>query len=183
MDLLTEGLWQYGRVPKVLRISGFAVLFAAGALLAVALADQGRAQDTTTETTTTVATTTEPGTTVVTTATLEQTTTRRVIVPPTTTSASEDDESVPTWAWVLIGALALGLVVLLALLLSRRGGGGVSAAERRQRLDGAVTSWIAQGWAIESQGPDSAVLRRGNEWMLVGIDPAGAVTTRPVVPQ
>lgn len=178
--------WQYEHVPKVLRISGFAVLFAAGALLAVAIADQGRAQDTTTtETTTTVATTTEPGTTVVTTATLEQTTTRRVIVPPpmTTTSASEEDESVPTWAWVLIGALALGLIVLLALLLSRRGGGGVSAEERRRLLSGAVDSWITQGWAIESQGPDSAVLRRGNELMLVAVDPAGSVTTRPVVPQ
>jgi hypothetical protein len=171
-------------VPKVLRISGFAVLFAAGALLAVAIADQGRAQDTT-ETTTTVATTTAPGTTVITTATVQQTTTRRVIVPPpmTTTSASEDDESVPTWAWVLIGALALGLILLLALLLSRRGGGGVSAEERRRRLEGAISSWIAQGWAIESQGPDSAVLRRGNEWMLVGVDPAGSISTKPVVPQ
>lgn len=170
-------------MPKVLRISGFVVLFAAGALLAVAIADQGRAQETTaTVTTTTVATTTAPGTTV--TTTLEQTTTRRVIVPPpmTTTSASDEDESVPTWAWVLIGALALGLIVLLVLLLSRRGGGGISPEERRLRLNSAVDSWISQGWAIESQGPDSAVLRRGNEWMLVGVDPAGSVTTRPVVP-
>ena len=169
-------------MPKLAKLTGLAVLFAAGALLAVAIA---RAQDaTTTETTTTVETTTAPGTTVVTTETVQQTTTRRVVVPTagTTTSGSDDDESVPVWAWVLIGALALGLLILLALLLSRRGGRAVPLEERRRRLDGAVSSWLAQGWAVESQSADSAVLRRGNELMLVGIDPAGYVTTRPVMP-
>lgn len=160
---------------------GFAVLFAAGALLAVAI---GRAADvTTTETTTTTAveTTTAPATTE--TTTVQQTTTRRLTVQPATTAASDNDESVPTWAWVLIGALAVGLIILLAVLLTRRGGGsGLPAAERRGRLDAAVTSWLAQGWAIESQGADSAVLRRGNEWMLVGVDPSGYVSTRPVAP-
>lgn len=173
-----------GQLALTGRVSGFMVLFAAGALLAVALVDRGRAADiTTTETATTVATTTAPGTTV--TTTVQETTTVRETVPtsPTTTSASESDESVPTWAWVLIGALALGLVILLALLLLRRGGGAVPPEERRRRLDGAVGSWIAQGWAIESQTADSAVLRRGNELMIVGVDPAGAVTTRPVAPQ
>jgi hypothetical protein len=169
-------------VPRVLRIAGFVILFAAGALLAVAIADRGEAQ-TTTETTTTVETTTEPGTTVVTTETLQQTTTRRVVVPPTTTAEPEDENDLPTWAWVLIGALALGLIVLLALLLSRRGGGGVSPEERRRRLDGAVSSWLAQGWALESQSADSAVLRRGNELMLVSVDPGGYVNTRPVQPE
>jgi hypothetical protein len=107
-----------------------------------------------------------------------------VVVPPpgTTTSGSNDDESVPVWAWVLIGALAVGLLILLAVLLSRRGSRGVPPEERRRRLDGAVSSWLAQGWALESQTADSAVLRRGNELMLVGIDPAGYVTTRPVAP-
>ena len=168
-------------MPKVVKLMGFAVLFAAGALLAVAI---GRAADVTTtatETTTTVETTTAPATTL--TTTVEQTTTRRLTVAPATTSTSDNDESVPVWAWVLIGALAVGLIILLALLLSRRGGSGLSAAERRGRLDATVTSWLAQGWAIESQSADSAVLRRGNEWMLVGVDPAGYVSTRPVTPE
>ena len=175
-------LCQYGRVPKVLRLAGFAVLFAAGALLAVAI---GRAQDvTTTETTTTVSTATTTASASTVTTTLEQTATRRVVVPPpTTTSSSDEDQSVPTWAWVLIGALALGLLILLAVLLSRRGGSGLSPAERRGRLDAAVDSWLAQGWAIESQGPDSAVMRRDNELMLVGVDASGYVSTRPVYPE
>jgi tellurite resistance protein TehA-like permease len=173
-----------GQLALTGRISAFAALFAAGALLAVAVVDRGRAADiTTTETATTVATTTAPGTTVAT--TVQETTTVRetVTTSPPTTAESESDESVPTWAWVLIGALALGLVILLALLLVRRGAGAVPPEERRRRLDGAVNSWIAQGWAIESQTPDSAVLRRGNELMLVGVDPAGSVTTRPVAQQ
>ena len=170
-------------MPLVVRLTGLAVLLAAGALLAVAV---GRAQDvTTTVTTTTVETetTTEPGTTV--TSTVQQTTTRRVVVPPptATTASDEEDESVPTWAWVAIGALALGLIILLVLLLSRRGGSGIPPEERRRRLDASVASWLAQGWAIENQGPDSAVLRRGNELMLVGVDAAGNVSTRAVHPQ
>ena len=172
-------------MPLVVRLTGLAVLLAAGALLAVAV---GRAQDvTTTVTTTTVETetTTEPGTTV--TSTVQQTTTRRVVVPPptatTTTASDEEDESVPTWAWVAIGALALGLIILLVLLLSRRGGSGIPPEERRRRLDASVASWLAQGWAIENQGPDSAVLRRGNVLMIVGVDAAGNVSTRAVHPQ
>ena len=37
-----------------------------------------------------------------------------------------------------------------------------------------------QGWAVENQTADSAVLRRGNELMQVGVDAAGGITTRPL---
>jgi hypothetical protein len=37
-----------------------------------------------------------------------------------------------------------------------------------------------QGWALDSQGADSAVLRRQGELMLVSVDPAGNVSTRPL---
>jgi hypothetical protein len=88
--------------------------------------------------------------------------------------------------WVLIAILAVGLVVLI-VLLARRGGGGAAAAgvpvdARRRQLDAAVGSWFAQGWAIESQTADSAVLRRGAEAMLVSVDEAGHVSTRPLPP-
>ena len=79
------------------------------------------------------------------------------------------------------GSLALGVVVLLVVVLTRRGGGGgggVSVEERQRRLDGAVGSWVAQGWAVESQTADSAVLRRGGDLMLVSVDQAGQVSTR-----
>jgi hypothetical protein len=178
-------------MPRALRISSGVVLFAAGALIAGAIATGGHAADTTTtetttETTTAVETTTAPATTEITTATVEQTTTRRVVVPPptTTTTGSSSSSSTPTWVWVVLGILAVGLVVLAALLLGRRGGrGAVPPAERRQRLDRAASSWAAQGWALESQTGDSAVLRRGSELLLVSVDEAGHVSSRPLPSQ
>ena len=159
------------------KVAGLAVLFVAGALLAGAAT-----ADTTTETTTT--TETLPASTVVTTATVQQTTTRRVIVttsPTTTSSESSSSSGTPTWVWVLLGiAGAVALVSLIALLLQRGGGKGVEAGERRRRLDGAVSSWAMQGWALDSQSADSAVLRRGGELMVVSVDPAGNVSTRPL---
>jgi hypothetical protein len=168
-------------VLKALRFSGLAVLFAAGALLAGMVATGGHAADTTTtEQTTVTETTTEPATT----TTVEQTTTRRVIVPTTgtTTSGSESGQNIPDWVWVVIGLLALGLIVLMVVLLTRRGGGNVSADERQRRLAGAVGSWTMQGWAVDSQTADSAVLRRGSELMQISVDPAGGITTRPLQP-
>jgi hypothetical protein len=67
------------------------------------------------------------------------------------------------------------------VLLTRRGG-TVPADERRRRLDGAVATWAAQGWAIESQTEDSAVLRSGPQVMLISVDAAGHVSTRPMSP-
>jgi hypothetical protein len=81
--------------------------------------------------------------------------------------------------WALVGVLALALVAVIVLLATRRGG-SVSVEERQRRLHAAVSSWIAQGWAIESQTADSAVLRRGGELLLVSVDPAGQVMTRPL---
>jgi hypothetical protein len=75
------------------------------------------------------------------------------------------------------------VVVLLVVMLTRRGGGGgggVSVEERQRHLDGAVGSWVAQGWAVESQTADSAVLRRGGDLMLVSVDQAGQVSTKPM---
>jgi hypothetical protein len=165
-----------------MKISGLALLFVAGALLAsVAAAQPGTT--TLTETTTTAETTTEPGTTLVTTATVQQTTTRRVLITttPATTSASSSSGT-EAWVWVLLAVLAAIALILAGVLLAGRGRGarGLSVEERRRRLDGAVGSWTIQGWAIESQTADSAVLRRGGELMLVGVDEAGHVSTRPL---
>lgn len=162
-------------VPRAVKLSGFAALFAAGFLAAAVLVSAGRAQDTTT-TETTVETTTAPGTT----ETVEHTTTRKIILPATTTGSESNENGTPTWVWVLLGILALGVILLLVVLLTRRGGGGLPAEERRRRLDAAVGSWVAQGWAVENQTADSAVLRRGGELMAVSVDQVGQVTTRPL---
>jgi hypothetical protein len=173
-------VWQYVYVPRAVKLSALAALFVAGLLASAVIVSGGRAQ-VPTRTETTVETTTLPGTT----ETVEQTTTRRVIVPTSTTESGSDVNDTPTWVWVLLGVLALGVVVLLVLVLSRRGGGGgggggVSVEERQRRLDGAVGSWVAQGWAVESQTADSAVLRRGGDLMLVSVDQGGHVSTKPL---
>ena len=168
-------IWQYVSVPRAVKLSALAALFAAGFVASAVIVSGGRAQIPT-RTETTVETTTLPGTT----ETVEQTTTRRVIVPTSTTESGSDVNDTPTWVWVLLGVLALGVVVLLVVVLSRRGGGGVSGEERQRRLDGAIGSWVAQGWAVENQTADSAVLRRGGDLMLVSVDQAGQVGTKPM---
>ena len=165
------------------KIAALAALLTAGILLGLGLGT-GEAQLVTTETTTTTVptTTTAPATTLVT--TVQQTTTRRVPVPATTSSSSSTDD-VPTWVWVVLGILAVAVIGLIIALATRGGGGGGGAippAELRRRLDGAVASWAAQGWALENQTADSAVLRRGEDAMVVSVDPAGQVSTRPLGP-
>ena len=150
-----------------MQLAGLVACLVAGILLATAVAGSVQAAGTTTIETT-AETTAEP-TTVVTTETVEQTTTRQIILPsPTTTSSSSSSSETPAWVWVLLAILAVGLVIVI-VLLARRGGkdSGVSAAERRHRLDGAVAGWTAQGWALESQTADSAVLQRAAERMIV----------------
>jgi len=84
---------------------------------------------------------------------------------------------------VLIGILAAGIGVLVFVLASRGGRRqGASVEERQRRLDGTVATWAAQGWAVDSQTGESAVLRRDNELMLVNVDEAGHVSTRPLDP-
>jgi len=118
------------------------------------------------------------------TTTVEHTTTQRVFVPTPTTTTSESESSetsAPAWAWVVIGILVLGLILLVVLLTHHRGG-GLDSDERRRRLDRAAASWLGQGWALDSQTAESAVLRRGSELMLITVDGAGHVSTRPLAP-
>jgi len=164
------------------KIAALAALLTAGILLGVGLGTGG-AQLVTTETTTTTVptTTTAPGTTVVT--TVQQTTTRRVPVPATTSSSSSSGD-VPTWVWVALGILAVAVIALIIVLATRSGGGGgaIPPAELRRRMDGAVASWAAQGWAVENQTADSAVLRRGDDAMVLSVNAAGEISTRPLGP-
>jgi hypothetical protein len=155
-------------------------LFAAGFVLAGALGASDAISQTTTETTvetmtTTIQeTTTAPATTVVATTTV-----RRPATLPATASSSDPDKA-PTWAWVALGVLAAAVIGLSVALLTRRSGPGVPAGERRRRLDGAVATWTAQGWAVESETTDSAVLRQGPERMVVTVDDAGRISARPL---
>jgi hypothetical protein len=177
-------------VRKHVRLAGLIVCFVAGLLLTGVLVAGGVAAETTTaetatqsaevQTTTVEQTTTLPATTVAT--TVERTTTQRVFVHPATTTsgANESSSGTPAWVWVLLGILAVGLVVLIVLLARRGSSGGLPAQERQRRLEAAVASWTGQGWALESQTGDSAVLQHSGERMLVSVDAAGHVSTRPL---
>ena len=162
------------------KLVGFAALFAAGLLLAGGLAATGVADVTTTETvpvTTTVSETeTEPASTVVT--TVEQTTTEKVTPTTDTTANAGSESSAPTWAWVALAILAAAVIGLAVALLTRRG--GISAEERQHRLDAAVGTWAAQGWAIVNQTAGSATMSRGSEVMVVSVDDKGQVDARSV---
>jgi len=161
------------------RVVGFAALFAAGLLLAGGLAATGVADITTTETlpvTTTVEqTTTAPAATVVT--TVEQTTTERKLIPTTTANASSES-STPTWVWIVLAVLAAAVIGLVVAMLMGRG--GISAEERQRRLDAAVGTWAAQGWAVVNQTAGSATMSRGSEVMVVSVDEKGQVDARSV---
>ena len=165
------------RLPQ---LAGLAVLFAAGAIAAgVASADDTTTTMGTTITETTTTTETSPGETVI--STLELTTTQKLIVPTAPTATAESSSSsggTPAWVWVLLGILAVALVAVIIVLANR--GSGVSPEERRRRLDHAVATWAAQGWALESQTADSAILRRGLDRLVVTIDQSGGVATRPL---
>ena len=172
-----------------MNLVGFAALFAAGVLLAGVAANVVGAQTTETttetvhqtttvtqpttvrETTTVQQTTTAPGTTVLTTTTVAPTTT----TPATTTSTEAASGGTPTWVWVLLAVLGAAVIGMGVLLLTRRGP-AIPDSERRLRLQGAIDSWLAQGWALTSQTTDTAVLRRGDEQMILAVDPAGQLT-------
>ena len=162
------------------KLIGFATLFAAGLVVAGGLAASGVADVTTTETvpvTTTVEqTTTEPASTVV--STLEQTTTEKKLIPAKTTTTASSESSTPTWAWVALAVLAAAVIGLIVALLMRHG--GISAEERQRRLDSAVGTWSAQGWAIVNQTTGSATMSRGQEVMVVSVDDKGQVDARSV---
>jgi hypothetical protein len=162
-----------------MKLLALAALFAAGVLLGGGFVAHGTTFQATTETrtettTTTVReTTTEPGTTVVTTATVPLTT------APTATTSPSSTSKTPTWVWVVLAILATAAIGLAVALLTRRGG-AVPPTERQRRLDRAVATWATQGWALENQTIDSAILQRGPEQMIVSVDSAGHVTAHPL---
>jgi hypothetical protein len=140
------------------------------------------------DTTTTDVTTTEPA---VTTQTVQETQTLQLtqtvqetrtlpVRPATTTTASDNSSSTPAWAWVLIALGIAGLIALIVWLARRGGSNELPPAERQRLVSAAVASWVGQGWAIESQTAESAVLAREGRRVVVSVDARGHVTSGPL---
>ena len=167
------------------KILAMAACFAAGVAAAGLLAVGGRAAETTgADSTTAVATTAPAGTTqeattvtIATTTTVESATTQETL--PTTTAAESSDDGTPVWVWVLLAILAVALAAAIVVLARRGSHRPLSPEERGRLLDHAVGTWAAQGWAVETQTLDSAVLQRAGERMIVAVDASGQITTRP----
>ena len=187
------------RQRRLVLLAQFSALLAAGLLSGMALAGCGsggadgsvaaaittRTRDTSTATVERTVTATQP-TTVRETQTEQQTvTTGPTIISPnvTTTAPSTTSEETPNWAWALIAVLGLGVVALVVVLLvRRRGPEEMPLEQRRQLVAAAISSWVAQGWAIESQTDDSAILQREGQHIVLSVDSRGRVTSGPLGP-
>ena len=180
-------MWRRGDRRSMKKLLALAALFGAGLCLAGVVVSVGSADTTTetvpttstlVETTTVEQTTTEPATTVVTTSTVTPTTSAQ-----TTALSESSGTNTPSWVWVVIAVLGAASIGLLVALLARRGGGAMSEADRQHRLQGAIESWTAQGWALLSETADTAVLHSGNEQMTMSVDADGRINTRPLTRQ
>jgi hypothetical protein len=110
-------------------------------------------------------------------------TTGPTIISPTVTTTGESSSETPAWVWALVAVLGLGVIALVVVLLVRRGGPEeIPLEQRRQLVAAAVSSWVAQGWAIESQTDDSAILQRGGQHIVLSVDSRGRVTSGPLGP-
>ena len=165
--------------------AALAALFCAG-LIAAFGGSSGRAAGTVTQPTVSVTVDTEPTvpqTTVQVTVTNTQTTITSgpgtvVVNPPTTTT--DTSSSTQTWALVAIGIAIVILVALIGWLASRHK--DLPADERRRVLGQAVAAWVAQGFAPVNQTDTTAVLRRGDEHVVLSVDGRGNISSQPVSP-
>jgi hypothetical protein len=115
--------------------------------------------------------------------TVVQTAQQTVTPPPSTTAATPESTSgTPAWVWVVVALAGAGLVALVVgLVRGRRRSRELSPEEREQRIFTAVTSWTTQGWVIENEVGDTAVLSRRGERMLVTVDANGRITTSAIL--
>jgi hypothetical protein len=56
--------------------------------------------------------------------------------------------------------------------------GNTSPDDRARRLGIAVATWTQRGWAVESTGASDALLRRGDERVILLVDARGRIRSR-----
>jgi hypothetical protein len=95
------------------------------------------------------------------------------VTPVDQTTSSETSG----WVWVIIAAVGAAVIALMVWLLGRRRRAEVSLEERSRSLGTTIASWTSQGWVIENQSEDSAVLGRDGERVVITVTSDGRVTS------
>lgn len=101
-----------------------------------------------------------------------------VVVNPPTTTTTDTSSGTKTWALVAIGIAIVILIGLIGWLSSRHK--DLPAEARRRVLGQAVAAWVAQGYAPVNQTDTTAVLRRGDEHVVLTVDGRGNIGSQPV---
>jgi len=99
-----------------------------------------------------------------------------VVNPPAATTDTSDETK--TWALVAIGIAIVIMVGLIGWLASRHK--DLPTEARRRALGQAVAAWVAQGYAPVNQTDTTAVLRRGDEHVVLTVDGRGNISSQPV---
>ena len=83
------------------------------------------------------------------------------------------------WLAILVIVLGAGVIAGVVMLVRRpkAAKSAVTPEGRHARLFDAVQSWIAQGWSVEREENEEAVLAKGAQRMLVAVDAEGRVST------
>ena len=86
-----------------------------------------------------------------------------------------------SWVWAVV-ALAAGAVVAMVRSMAHRRTTGVElpVEERSQRIFTAVTMRTTQGWLVESETDDAAVMSRDGDRVRVAVDARGRITADPL---
>ena len=101
--------------------------------------------------------------------------------PPSPPDTPTDDGGIEAWVWALVAVAAASLI--LAVFLVGRGSKSnpplaaevPTSQERQELLIHTLSGWTANGWVIESQTGEMAILRRGDERRQVTVDEAGRI--------
>jgi hypothetical protein len=81
--------------------------------------------------------------------------------------------------WLVLAiSVGVGALVVIVRLLRDHDDNDVPTEVRQQQLFTAVTTWTTQGWTVESESNESALLANGADRMLVAVDDRGRVTAR-----
>lgn len=96
--------------------------------------------------------------------------------------ATTDGDGVPAWVWVIVGIAVVAVLLAVFLLGKGRGEKADSQArrtktpaERQEILVAALSGWTSQGWTIESQTSDVAVLKKEGQRRQLRVDELGAL--------